>query len=553
MTLSPDAPLATPRVGASPTPPQIYTRKATGLVREVRLADMFAFNASAMAPVGWALAVVVFVVFAAFPGANLILDLVICAVLLPLVWVTFSLMAAAMPGIGGDYLYGSRILHPVVGIFSNLCTYVGALLSVALVAVLFNQIGVVPMLTTVGVIGHSSAWIQAGHDLSTRGWSLGLGALLVIALSALSIIGTKAVARAMAWAYFVALGGVIVSLLVLLFTSHQHFVSSINHLSTPFTHTGNTYNATIAAGSKAGLIYPDKGGYSGANTLGALFPLILGMNATFYGIFLAGEMKGAGKRSRQLVAQTGAGYFQLILIFLGVLIIIHAAGYNFIAAASNGGYGVPTSPYFTFFASAIIGSPVVALLLEVVFMLAFPVVLYANLGVCQRVPFALAFDGLLPKKVAKVNERTHAPVVAIVITAILCLAFTAYAAYAKSFIQVIAYTGVTGLMIFVVVGFCAAIIRLRRPQLYDGSPAEWRLGRVHVLPVVGGGCCLLGVFLYYLLFRFHTVLAIPQVWAAIAVLAGIAALAVGMYAGAKIAQRRSGVDIDLAYRTIPSD
>jgi amino acid transporter len=446
----------------SGSPPATYTRKATGLVREVRLADMFAFNASAMSPLSGILSLSVFVVFASFPGSNLYLDLAICAVVLPLVWVTFSLMSSAMPGVGGDYLYGSRILHPVLGLFSNLCTYGGALLSVALVAVLFNEIGLVPLLSTVGVVAHSQGWIDAATRLNTHGWTFAFGAVLVVLASVLSVVGTKFVARAMAWAYFAALGGGIIALLILLVTSRHHFVSTINDVSAPYTRTPDTYSATITAGQTAGLVYPNAGGYSGASTLGALFPLILGMNATFYGIFLAGEMKGAGKRSRQLFAQAGSGYFQLVLVVVGVLIFMHVAGYNFVAAASNGSYGVPTSPFFTFFASAITGSPVVALVLEALFLLAFAPWLYANLAMCQRVPFALAFDGLLPKRVAAVNERTHAPMFAIVATAVLSLVCTAYAAYASSFIQVVAYTGVTGLMVFVTVGLCAATIRPAR-------------------------------------------------------------------------------------------
>lgn len=532
--------------------PQTYTRKATGLVREVRLADMFAFNGAAATPVAALLAIVVFAILASFPGANLVLDIVLAGVLLPFIWVTFSLMSAAMPGQGGDYLYGSRVLHPVVGLFSNLATYSGALLSVGLTSFFFVNIGLAPTLNGVGVIARSKGWLDAATTVSSHGWTLLISGFVLVLISVLSLAGTKIIARTMAWGYYLALAGVLVSLLVLLFTSRHHFVTTINNVSRPYTHTRNTYAATVSAGAKT-LAYPNRSGYSTTATLGALFLAVINVTATFYGVFLAGEMKGGGKRSRQLIAQAGSGYFQLLVMLIGVLILTHTAGYNFMDSASNGNYGAPAPPYFTFFASAVIGSPVVALLIGLSFMAAIPPWIYGNLGLCQRVPFALALDGILPKKVGEVNRRTHTPVVAIVISMILGLGCLVYAVFAKSFIQVLAYTAVPAVVPFVIVGFAAAVMKWRRPELYHGSSADWRIRGVPVLPLAGAGCSALGVFLFSLVVRFHSNVGIVHAWSEWLLIGGIAVVALTIYLSAKITRRRQGVDISLAYRTLPID
>ena len=49
-----------------------FTRNATGLVRELSLLDMITYNASVATPLGAALAFGLFYVYAAFPGANLV-------------------------------------------------------------------------------------------------------------------------------------------------------------------------------------------------------------------------------------------------------------------------------------------------------------------------------------------------------------------------------------------------------------------------------------------------------------------------------------------------
>ena len=61
-----------PTLGAAP-----FTRKDTGLVRELSLIDMISYNAAVATPLGVALAIALFYVWAALPGANLVIALVV--------------------------------------------------------------------------------------------------------------------------------------------------------------------------------------------------------------------------------------------------------------------------------------------------------------------------------------------------------------------------------------------------------------------------------------------------------------------------------------------
>src|ERR1700722_722151 len=84
-----------------------YARKATGLVREISLVDMLAFNAAGPGGIVISLLTGLFYVFAAFPGGNLVLGLVIALLLVGFIWVTFALVGSVFPRVGGDYLYAS--------------------------------------------------------------------------------------------------------------------------------------------------------------------------------------------------------------------------------------------------------------------------------------------------------------------------------------------------------------------------------------------------------------------------------------------------------------
>ena len=57
-------------------------------------------------------------------------------------------------------------------------------------------------------------------------------------------------------------------------------------------------------------------------------------------------------------------------------------------------------------------------------------------------------------------------------------------------------------------------MKWRRPDLYRGSPAEWRVGGIEVLPIAGAGCALVGAFAVFLVLHFHVNLGIKYFHAA---------------------------------------
>ena len=93
----------------------VFVRNSTGLIREVSLFDAFIMNTLGMnVAVG---AVYLFLqAQTAFPRGSMLLAVVIGTVLMAvtLLWV-YSEFAAAMPRSGGDYVFVSRVLHPIVG------------------------------------------------------------------------------------------------------------------------------------------------------------------------------------------------------------------------------------------------------------------------------------------------------------------------------------------------------------------------------------------------------------------------------------------------------
>jgi hypothetical protein len=107
----------------------------------------------------------------------------------------------------------------------------------------------------------------------------------------------------------------------------------------------------------------------------------------------------------------------------------------------------------------------------------------------------------------------------------------------------------------VLVGISAIVIVRRRRDLYEGSPAQWRIGGVEVLPVAGVVCTLVGAFSIALVLWFHTNLGVVGQYYDWVIAAPFIVFAVAgiWWLAARSIRRGEGVDLDLVYKAIPPD
>jgi basic amino acid/polyamine antiporter, APA family len=533
----------------------LYTRKATGLVRQIPLADTILFNATSTYPIGIGLTFTILIAGVAFPRANIVLAILLGLVGCAFVWVTFALLTAAMPKVGGDYVINGRSLGPPWGLVSNLCAFVAALLSIGFFSVYGVRFGLAPILQTIGTETGSHWFTTASATILHRGWTIAIAVFITCIPSAVAMTSSKRAIRLGSVCYLISLAGFIIAMAIIGVSSHATFVAELNRFSFPFTHVRDTYGQTIAHATKSGLALPVRGvGYSFDNTLGATFFVLGGaLIWSWWGLYIAVEMKGAGRRSRQLWAVLGAGYGQGLLLLLTVVLLQKTIGYNFLAAAGFGAYAVPVTATYPFFASVLVPGQVLAILLALSFLPAFISILYANFAMMARAPFAWAIDGLAPQWLVKVNDRTHTPNRSIVCCVIVSLPVIVWAAVSKSFVTTVALFTMVGYVTILLTGITAVTLRRRRAHLYAGSPADWMVKGVPVLPVAGLGAVLFVVINFAIALHFHANLGITHVWLMIALPILTCMVGLVWFYIARAVQLRRGVDIDLMYRSVPED
>jgi amino acid transporter len=208
------------------TQPAMFTRKATGLVREVSLFDAFVMNTIGMnVAIG---AVFLFLQAPAdFPGGSMLLATVIGTVVMASTLLTvYAEFAAAMPRSGGDYVFVSRALHPVLGWLLAWSQGIWLIFFWIGFNAWFALTFIIPVsLTTIGTSTGQSFWTTLSDDLTkqytvlgiqTQWWVIVAGTVINVAFGLLLALGGRRYWRYQRGAFAFAGGAILICVIFML-------------------------------------------------------------------------------------------------------------------------------------------------------------------------------------------------------------------------------------------------------------------------------------------------------------------------------------------------
>ncbi len=533
---------------------QLFVRQSTGLVREASALDATIFNAVFSAPVGAALAFGLFWAYSAFPKADLVTATLISGVLNIPVLIMMALLAASMPRTGGDYVWVSRILSPPLALISNFGAALSAMIGATFWARYFAVSALGPVLVSIGAVTGNQTLVEWGQNFSDQKnhqiWVFLGGFAMIALMTAILIAGTKTTFRWQNTFFVIAMTGTFAAFLVLLFGNNADFQTHFNALNAQFG--GGT--ATDVIGDKAG-IGPDAGDMS--STIPAIFVVMTFMMWNWWSVYLAGELKSAMNRGRQLSIMFGALIFDVVFIALGAILFFRVVGFDFVVAANSGStaYAIPSGAFFQLLASLVADIPILTVLIVGSFLFWSLPAMVGNTFMPIRSVFAWSFDRLLPEKFAEVNERTHSPVPAILLVMGIVTAMLAWSIVSTDFGTWLALGVLAGVVCVVIVSVAAFVFSSRRPDLYQASPANVTFAGLPVLKIVAPLSILVMVFLVY------AVLAYPPLalgssdnaWWVPAFMLAIVIIGLVIFYGARAIRKSQGIDIDLVYRELPPE
>ena len=145
------------------------------------------------------------------------------------------------------------------------------------------------------------------------------------------------------------------------------------------------------------------------------------------------------------------------------------------------------------------------------------------------------------------------PVIAMTLCFIICIPISVALSYSSNFIAILGVTSLFSYFSIVLVGVSAAVMKWRRPDLYRGSPADWRIGGVAILPIVGAGCALVGAFAVFLVLYYHGNLGIKYFTAMWISAIGVLVFGFVWWYLARAVRSSEGLDLGANYRAIPPE
>ncbi|MGA8904434.1 MAG: amino acid permease [Candidatus Bathyarchaeia archaeon] len=531
---------------------QLFARRSSGLVKEAGLLDAFAtgfmnqgltFNFWLGSSFGLFL----------FPKADLVwaafIAMVWCTLGQGLVW---GILGGSMPRSAGDYVYASRILHPLIGVVNAAIS--GVFVIIAWLWTL-SPLYVKPGFTTIfGMLGAA--------DLVARVTQPDLTLLI----ATLAIFYGFVFGALMRLRYFALQQRVLMVLALVTFSivmffglshSHQDFVNAWNVLANQYG--SYDYQGLINAVKAQG--YPVGTGVDWVSTVG-LATSVYGWWAeyAYVTVFISGEVKRPERNL--IVAQTSAVVIPGLLMMLVGFLLQGVIGREFTVAsayveqAGLPGYKMPFTPDFVTLSGIFTTNKLLLIIMGSSVLLSILIWMPLQFVAAPRYLMGFGMDRLGPKWFTDVNPRTHTLLkncIFVFIVAELGVVGYLLNPVLGSWIGGSANTVVQYVTTFTVAALCAIAFPFvkKARHIWNASPHNWKIGPIPLATIAG--IISLGYFWIggYFYFSAPALYGAWQIW--VPMLIGVTIFMVIWYYAFKAKAAKEGVDISLAFKELPPE
>ena len=526
----------------------LFTRQSSGLVRELGVPAATGIALASVAVVN------TFINFNAglslFNQVDMVLPLLLGAGIWVVAMFSYKYLLEAIPRAGGEYVYLSRIVSPVVGAMAgiSICIVFTYTLSAnaSFIAAYFPF-----LLTSLGAAFGSSAISDAASSVTSQTAIATIAVAVLLIEGALSLFSLRRVAQ-----FILALVGIqLLAFLVLgwlmITHSHQDFVNAF----ASFMYHLNAYNDILSAVAKDNVFL----GVSVLTSLTVVPFMVLNYNGVLYSYYVGGELKRPG--STYLYASV-ISIVLLIVVWVGIwLLMVSTVGRDFMQAQAKLGatdataYGAITSLQSSAgglgYGLVLSGDPLSKIIIGIAIPAAELAGGLAFVTVTTRVLFALAFDRLLPIGLAKVSERNSVPTNAIILAVAVGIGFAILSSFVN-LSNIVANLALFVAVIIVAGGVAATALPFRRPELLlkPGATKLASIGGIPVPALWGAATTVLALIVVVL------IVTHPDVFGAFT-FTSVAALVIVIGSGPvvylivrQLRLQRSSIDLSLAMREL---
>jgi len=422
-----------------------------------------------------------------------------------------------MPRAGGSYIYASRALNPYLGFVASFSQWFGLSIAIGIVSYLL-----IPFLRDIAA---AMEWVDLANTLDSGSVRVLLALAFLWTFVAVNLRGVKLYERTLVPLMFLmfALGAVVIV--------------------AGFSFDQNDFAAALMEREGRTIPETESSPFSFAAYLAAsaiLFSSFIGFDSIAQA---GGEARNPG---RTLPLAIGIAVFTVGTFYiLFTAAVYHAVPWTYIAeeamkrdltAPGLLGYLLPTG-----WTVAIVAGAAVALIND----------LPAMLLAVSRLMFAWAQDGIFPNQVAKVHPKWQTPHVAIVLSGFMASVGIVGSHLAGDF-----FLGVDILVTSMLVNFllmCLSVLAL--PKRNPGLALQVRVVSSRKLQVLlaSSGTIVLGGFLVIHIWKDLSGTASAWYFHSTPIWVAVMAVATLVYIRKMAGLRRSGVDVNAVFSTLPPE
>ena len=480
---------------------KVFAREATGLIRRLGFFDQFIISISIVNITGG----YVFTMIAApyfFPGANMIAVFILGAIPAFAFVVTYSIFSASMPRSGGDYVWSGRILGPrFASILAVIMLIAGSIYGPAFNFWLVDAFGLAQLFLAWGLVTGNASLVSLGTTISTPPWGYIISLLVIVVVLLIGLFGTEVYRKMNRYSFAFYTITAILFLAGILSINTATYNASFDAAMSSFNVTHSQVQGAITAN-------PQLVGFSLPSTILAIVPLgFLTYSGFNFNTYLSGETKDVSNTMPKALLL--ATLVTLVALAIITYFVSATLGANFVSGISylyNTGAlsSVPVEPTINFLVA--LGLPAwlgVVINLNIAFGFFFVALSYTM--TFSRILFAMAFDRLVPSRIADVNDKFGSPHYALIVIGIISFVFTTTWWYAGLVFGY--FNGTFALDVgYLIPGLAALLFPFIKKDLYDrtvNSLGGWFKLKIAGLPLlsIGGLAILLiwGFGLYSLL------------------------------------------------------
>jgi len=465
----------------------------------------------------------------------------------------YVFMSMSMPRSGGEYIYVSRILNPLLGFIACWALTIVGMNWSGLLSQWATNWGLGNLFLAEGVAHNNETLINWGQYLSIttseNHWVIWLFATgFLLSAFVIMALGTKAVMRAM-WAVLVFQWVMLITFIILCATSNE--ASAVSAFEALQKVSWSDVQAKLA----------EMGGLPGFKVGATIWAGLVFVNLSTLGSTYAANISGEIKKVNRAMPLAQLGSMALFVVYWLLFTLMADKGFGestirtmaTLESAGEASAIIGTFPTFGYMTVYLTQN---WFLLAIAGPLGFLVATWGGILGLSFGPvrnfFAFSFDGLLPGWMNKVS-RNGSPNRCVLIAGLIAWCVLTVSVF-TTWYSYITYTVTIWMVGWFILGVAAMVFPWRRPDIFEKSPqvVQSRILGIPVISILGFlGLCVSAISCYatFLAGETPTLNIKNLMYTALFFIL----LPIVIYFIATIWQRSKGVEMGKRFKTIPPD